>query len=460
MMHTAINQIILVAAALVTIAVTAFHIDGVARVFLLAQAGYWSLCYVARPALLLWAQPQPQFGDNIADPRLAMIGYDYGITMVLKPVVFGLWFYAVLVLAYAAWARTRARTPSHRYRVDVNIVLALWLTYALGLLGRGAAYMIGTAGAAGETQSANAVLHLVALLAALGSVGLVIFFRDDRPQVTAAVLTGLITIEFLWTMAIQSKTPILGAALALAVRFAITGWSRYTVAAIGAVATFGVASFGWLQSFKVSAAASAQAEILDSSYPALARPFLSILRRFDLLEAATDSFYMDGRTWLAPTDVAKNALLSFVPRPLLGTEKLHAGVAWATDVRGSSVDMTRVSVSLAEGNINEGFVLGGYLGTAIGVSFTFVMLLAAVRALHTNNIIILVSIGLALTGLPVLYERGILGTMEVIGKTLQAAFLVWIIYLFVNECRRHIGKSQTKPRHTEFNGDFTPSVRT
>ena len=96
--------------------------------------------------------------------------------------------------------------------------------------------------------------------------------------------------------------------------------------------------------------------------------------------------------------------------------------------------MTNVSVSLADGNINEGYVLGGYLGVVIGVAFIFALVLLGVRALRSSNVLFM-TIGLTLVASPVLFERGILGSMEVLGKSLQAAVLLWTIDLVVRQFR-------------------------
>ncbi|ABG97514.1 hypothetical protein RHA1_ro05736 [Rhodococcus jostii RHA1] len=444
-------EILLVIGALATIVVAAAYVHGIARVFLVAQAAYWSLSYVARPMVLLWVRPQPRFGDSIADPRLVTIGYDHGIAMVLRPVAFGLWVYAIVVVAYAVWSRhragrDRAARNSVRSADDGNLIPTLWTIYAIGVLGRVVSYAAGSTASAGQTQSPNPLLSFVTLMAVIGALGLIVFYRPANRRVALAVIGALTVMELMWTVAIESKTPIMGAALAIAVRFALTGWSRVKVAAIAAISVLGIAAFGWLQAIKASALARAQSEMLDANYPVAMQPFLSILRRFDLLEAATDSYYLGGRPWLTLSDVAHHALISMVPEQLLGTAKFQSGTAWAIEVRGSSVDMTRVSVSLAEGNINEGFVVGGYPGVVLGVVFTFVLVLAGVRALHSRHIIP-ISMGLMLIEVPVFFERGILGSMELIGKSLQVAILVWIVYLLVGEYRRRTeASSKRKPQ--------------
>lgn len=451
-MAPAQTEVVLVAAALATIVVSAMYLPGVARVFLIAQTAHWSLSYVARPVALLWVKPEPHYGDNVPDPRLYQYGYDEGIAMVLKPVVFGLWVYAGLVLAYTVWTRARAVRPAGTvnpprvpyFATDPTFITTLIALYGLGTLGRLAAVATGSVGKAGELESPNPVINLITILATLGAVGLIVFYRNDNGRTTALVLGALTCGELLWTATVQSKTPVMGAALAIAVRFAMVGWTRTKVIGVFAITGLAIGGFGWLQSLKTDAAAKAEAAQVDAQYPTVVQPFLSLLRRFDLLEAATDAWFAGPNSWLTPGEVATHAVQSLIPTQLLGAEKFRSGAAWAEQVRGGSVDMSTVSVSLAEGNINEGYVLGGYFGVALGVSITFALLLVWIHSLYARSFPLPV-FGLALIEVPVLFERGVLGTVETLGKYLQAAVLAWLTYLIVGEYRRRVDQLARAP---------------
>lgn len=439
-MGAARPELYLIAGALATLVISGMWLSGPIRVFLVAQSAHWSFSYVARPAVLLWVQPAPQYGDNVPDPRLADLGYDFGIGAVLRPVVFGLWLYAGLVVAYVIWARLRNPAPN---RPDAPLaargefIATLATLYAIGTLARLAAIATGNNSQAGELESPNPFINIIAILATLGAVGLIVFARPARTRTTVVLIGVLMMGELVWTAAVQSKTPIMGAALALAVRFAMTGWTR--LKAVGVVLLAGVAlgGFGWLQSLKATSTAKAFEAVANSSYPPVVRPFLSLLRRFDLLESATDAYYAGPHSWLTPGQVVQHALESLIPTQLLGASKIQAGEAWAGQVRGSSVDMTQISVSLAEGNIPEGYVLGGYFGVALGVTVTFALLLVWSRALYSRVLPVAV-LGLGLIEAPVLLERGMLGMFETLGKYLQALILVWIVQLIVVEYRNRI----------------------
>ncbi|MCZ2858499.1 hypothetical protein [Blastococcus sp. VKM Ac-2987] len=434
-------------AALATIVVAALAVRGVARVLLLGQVAYWTLSYVARPLVLLWVQPQPRFGDDLADERLALIGYPHGITEVLRPVVFGLWVYAAIVVAYALWARRRPDPPPAR--TDPDLINTLLAIYVIGGLARAAALLTGQQASAGEVESANPVLTLVSGLAGVGALGLILFLRLAGPRTTAVALGCLLVVELAWAIAVESKSPIIAAALALAIRFALLGWTlRRTLVAVG-LAVVGLAGFGWLQSFKLTDEAKAAAAVTEAQYPTVVHPFLSVLRRFDLLQAATDAYYLGGRPWLTLDEVLTAGVQSLVPSQLLGADKLQSGTAWASQVRGSSVDMTTVSVSLAEGGITEGYVLGGTVGIVLVALFTFTLLVLAARALHARHVLVIV-LGVLVATSPILDERGFLGSMEVIGKGLQLAVAVWAVDLALRTLRQSSPRPapRTSPRTT------------
>lgn len=434
--------------ALLTISVAAFTVRGAARVLLLSQVAYWTIAYTARPLVLLWVQPRPHYGDDLADARLALMGYDHGIAEVLQPVAFGLWVYAVMVVTYAVWARNRPSAAP--VRTDPDLIRTLLAVYVIGNLARAAGLLAGQAGSAGEVESANPVLSLVAALGGIGALGLILFLRLPHLRATALTLGCLLAVELAWAISVESKTPIIAATLAVGIRFALLGWTRRRTLGVVVLAVLGVTGFGWLQSFKLTDEAKASAATLDAQYPTVVQPFLSVLRRFDLLQAATDAHFMSGRPWLTGDEILTAAWQSLVPSVLLGEDKMQAGTAWASQVRGSSVDMTTVSVSLAEGSVNEGNVLGGRVGIVLVMLFSVTVLLLAARALHSRHVLIIV-LGVIVTTSPILYERGFLGSMEVIGKGLQIAVAVWAVDLALRALTRSL------PRRAPWTSPRTPA---
>jgi hypothetical protein len=83
----------------------------------------------------------------------------------------------------------------------------------------------------------------------------------------------------------------------------------------------------------------------------------------------------------------------------------------------------------------------------VAVLFTFGLLLFASRMLHSRHVV-LITLGLTVIGAPVLFERGILGSTEVLGKSLQIAVAIWIVDMTVREFRqRSVGRPAIGPKH-------------
>lgn len=436
-------QIVLVVVALLALALLALLSPVLVRVLLLAQAAYWTLSFVLRPAVLLSVHPAPQFADSIADTRLSQLGYPYAIGHVLHPVAIGLWIYVLVVAIYVVWHRRRRVDGPTRvsekpdWRSNPNLIATFGVAYGVGLLARLASVATGSVGKAGDVSSSNPYLDIVSGVGSLGALGLIIYFRSSRRGATSALLLALLAGELIWGILVESKTPMLGAALAIAIRFAIDGFTRRRLVTVGIGAVGVGLAFGWLQSFKVSAADKMASALVESSYPESVRPLLSIIRRFDLFEASTDVYYMNGRSWISPDFAVTNMFKNLLPSQL-GIEKFQSGTQWAQQVRGSSVDMRNVSVSLAEGHINEGLVLGGYVGVLLECVFVLGVLVAVTKLLE-SRFIFSIAVGISLIAVPTLFERGALGITETLGKGLQGAVVVWLLSILVVECRNRIG---------------------
>ncbi|TSE00393.1 hypothetical protein FOS14_08205 [Skermania sp. ID1734] len=303
-----------------------------------------------------------------------------------------------------------------------------------GVLAQIAMFATGDIGKAGDVTSTNPYLEIFTTLGTFGALGLILYYRHSSNFVLFSVIGGLMLIELVWGIVEQSKTPFLGTVLAVIIRIGASGISRARAAGIvvGGVAVG--AMFSWLQSFKVgtlTAQAAMQAASADLEYPPGVRPFLSIFRRFDLFEAATDVYYMNGRPWISPAELAHRAVIDLIPSQL-GVTKYPSGVEWATNVRGSSVDMSQVTVSLAEGHFNEGYLVAGYAGVFAESFVVLAMIFLVARCLRSRHIYLL---GLAFVELPPLFERGVLGISETVGKTLQQMVVAAIVALAVAQYR-------------------------
>ena len=102
------------------------------------------------------------------------------------------------------------------------------------------------------------------------------------------------------------------------------------------------------------------------------------------------------------------------------------------------MDMRNVSVSLAEGHINEGLILGGYTGVLLESIFVLAVAVGVARLLQSRYLV-LITVGISLVAVPTLFERGALGISETLGKSLQYAVVAWVLYTVVVEWRKRFG---------------------
>ncbi|MGL6234714.1 MAG: hypothetical protein ACRC20_05165 [Segniliparus sp.] len=419
-----------VAAALAVLAFLAVMAKGVVRLLLLTQVVYWGMAFVGRSALLLQTTPEPSFGDNIADPRLKNIGYDYGVAHVLGHVEESLWVYVALAAMFVAALRLAGPAPDPLPRQSPLTMRTLFAMWSLGMLARAAAYLSGAIGKAGEVHNANPYLDILSNLCSVGALGIILYFRAESILTEFAVIGFFAASQLVWGIAEESKSPFMGAVLALAVRYLATGLNRTKLLGIGAGGFAVVSLFGWMQAMKSS---SRSASMVNSagltynvSYPEPVRPYLSIFRRFDLFEAATDVYYMDGRSWKQPSEIASSAVVNLVPQQL-GVVKVQSGPDWAQHVRGKSVDMSTVSVSLAEGHLNEGYLLAGTTGVVLESLFVLGMIALVARCLRSRGNPAVITLGVLFVSLPPLFERGVLGITETLGKAVQQCAIAGII---------------------------------
>lgn len=406
---------------LVALLVIALLARGIPRVLFIAQLVYWSLSYIARPILLLQVRPVPAFGDSIADTRVANTGYDYNISHILPTVTWSLWIYVAMVFVFVLWQRTRPTEVMLPIQ-SRNTIATLGATWAITSLVRLYAYFAGQPGRAGEITSAHPYIQFFTDMGSLAAIGLILYFHSSRLPVLVLVFTFAAGGELLWGIATESKTPFLGAVLAAVIRMSAGRVSRGRVAAIVGASIGAIALFSSLQSVKEDANTAILTAGADRSYPLAVQPFLSILRRFDLFASATDVYFLDGRPYIGSGDVLSRMFLNLVPQQL-GIQKIQSGTEWANMVRGSSVDMSGVQVSLAEGHFAEGYAVAGYLGVAAESLFVIAMIVLVGKSL-ASRFLPFIMLGLVFISLPPLFERGALGITETLGKGLQAVAAV------------------------------------
>lgn len=431
-----------IAGALVFLVATGLRLPSLTGILVFLQVFYWTVSYLVRPAVLLVVKPRPVFGDGLSDFRLAADDYTSRITEVLWIIVAGLVVYAVLLALYAAHVRRRpapslidASDPGYRVLIPV-LVGAL----ALGLVGR-ALWILGLG-------AESSVVQLILYFASLGAIGLVIFFDGSRRAVATVVIAAL-ALELVWSVVIASKTPALAAGVALVLRLGRHRLSGKHVAAMIGVGIAVIAVFSPLQSVKYSEEAENTLGVVDSRYPVTLQPLLDMIRRFDMLSAVTDAHALGAGRWMSPQGFVARAVETVIPQQLQDGDKVSLGRAWAAEVRQHSIPGSNLDVSLASGTIAEGWATGGFFGILAQSAF-LVGCLHLVSRLLTARTPGRIAFGVLLIVYPVLFERGILGSLALMSKSFQVVVVVFVAGLLLREMTRSTApRAPHTPRRRE-----------
>ncbi|MGK5444569.1 hypothetical protein ACSNN7_22475 [Micromonospora sp. URMC 105] len=380
------------------------------------QAVYWFLGYVFRPMVLVIASPVPVQNDSVADHRLAYGGYETNLHQVLIPILLG----QVVFLAAALTLGRRFRSQFQKAEVSPALVLVVFML----LLGARLGWLAGVRSSVVDT------------LLGLAPIAIGMALVPTHPRRRLVLLVGLLLLtEGAWSVLFASKTPILSLLICLLVLAASRSWRpkpKHLVAAAVAIPVF-VLGFSALQSVKQSVDVRSDLQAVDARYPPYVQPAMSIVRRFDLFAAVTDSMYVEGR-WMSSGEAVGQAASSFVPRPLNQGKTLSAGERWAVEVRKLSKP-SRGGVSLAEGPVAEGNAIAGLPGVAAECFLLAAITVFGARALAMGRTFAF-SIACTLIFLPTIQERGLLGIAEVVGKGLQLSLLVGLFSLLLGGVRR------------------------
>jgi hypothetical protein len=421
---------------LVLLVVRAAKLPGLVRLLVIAQAVYWWLSYVLLPFILLWLKPLPAFADSIADPRLSNDGYTSSIGAVLAVVMAGITAYLLLITLSSRWIgalfrRQAAASPNK----ELGPIFAI--CFCIGLASR-----IGTL--AGIT---NPVVGVGLYVGTAGSVGLISLYRSESRRRTLWIIAMVGVVEVSWSVLEVSKTPALAACLGIAIRLSRSArWSRRKVTGLGLLALVMMSAVLALQSLKLSDSVAADLDSADAAYPVVVQPLLPVVRRFDLFAAVTDAESLGAGNWIGPGEFAKRVAVSVVPNVFQTDDKLSAGVLWAQEVRSYSRPDSGTNVSLAEGFVAEGYALGG-LAMVFLEAFVLMLLLIGISRLLMSVQVYAVGWGVMLIGYPILFERGILGSVEVISKTLQAAIVIFVLVVILRSRRNGLsGRSELSER--------------
>lgn len=386
------------------------------------QCSYFLLSYVIRPLILLWVQPEPRLGDSLADPRMASLGYEVALSAVLRVVGFGImWFSAFAVIALLTLRRSKNRQRS--------------LGTSPPVVTHNAAWAVLIAGWAFRLTSLAVHSTITDTLAAVGSVGagalLLFHLKDRRLRDQITVVTLVSASELAWSVLSASKAPIFACGLWLLVAGINIGvQSKRRVLLGGLVAAGLLVIFPLVQQSKVAAGTFQDVQGSADAYPSIIRGVIPVVRRFDLVSAGMDSVSAGEGSWITGLEGLRRGVLSLIPTQLQADKPSSTGATWAVEVRGQTVEYSNTGVHLADGPIAEGYVIGGDIGV-----FVEVLLVALVTAVVAGGLSrrsrFCVLFGVSMLTQPFLFERGMLGIAEAVGKSLEVVVVANLICLGV-----------------------------
>jgi hypothetical protein len=408
----------------VLLVMAARRCTGPARYILYMQAFYWCVSYLVRPLVLVVVQPKPQANDPIADWRLVSSGYSDRVAMVLVVIVVGL--FAYLVAARLLLPRKR-ETPEPavleiRASYSVGLYFLGWICRSLTLLG--------------ITNAATATL---ASVAPVGAALLIMYSsRQARSVRDRAVLVGVTVLsEVAYSVLLESKTPLLAAAMFILIAFGADIRSAKQRIATFCGASFVFIGFIALQNIKTTGAVEQDLSKVDVGYPHLVQLILPLVRRFDLFSAATDAVFIGSGRWLSFSEFWERLGIGILPK-FGSQEYVSAGVAWATEVRGQTIASNGSGVSLAEGFVAEGFAVGGFVGVVLEAGAIALATALVARGL-TSRYPFLVFLAVATLARPAIFERGLLGAGEILGEAVQiatACYALWVLDVSMRNLRK------------------------
>ena len=399
-----------IAVEVIILVVFAIRIRGVLGALLLVQAAYWALSYVVRPTILLTVAPIPQRNDPISDGRLMEWHGSYveGVALALWPMVIGL---ATYIVAMMLQSRLPRRDLQPRVFLDLHGLVVLFLI----------GWMFRIAQLAYPTSTFTTLAFLASV-----AVGGFILLRPGMPPAPALIVLG--ASEFVWSLLSAVKAPIFAFILWLVIKIFISSerfdWKRF--AGLGA---FALLSFLAVQRIKVLDGRLTEISAsVANEYPGWMQPLIPVFARFDLLTASTDAVLAGESSWKSPMEALTYGFNALLPQQLTGEKGDLIGRQWGSEVASQSNPAVSGDTYLAQSPAAEGWVIGGWAGLLIECALAAIVVFLIARAICSQHPFF-AFLGLAMTSQPFIFERGMLGTMEGVGKGLQIALLATVVAL-------------------------------
>lgn len=434
-------SLIVAGAAYCTIAVAASrlsHAPLVARRLVRVYIAYGLVAFIARGAYLAVTEPRPQFNDPSAIAALYRYGYDDGLTRILWFQMLSLGVVALAVGMVSRLFRTvAARTTVDHARITTSLAVGLVATYLAGWILRLWGLGLGSLDY-GDAASQARPLAKIASLALLVPAFLLVSTNWRRPSLERRLLVLIIPCEIGWALLANTKTPAVALAIAAYIgsptapaNFSL--WSAinrrrgYVALGIGAVVVFSVVNGAREPRFattpRTSAIVSTASELLRSPDTFAGATASRVLVRFDGLNASSVALLDRPVRYMDVWEAGRLARQSLVPSAFSGAKKKSPGTLWALRMTG-----VQHRISLAEGIAPEGFAIGGVAYLVAWAALLGGMI--AIAALGTGSSSPLTFARLASVAFvtsAALYERGLLGVIEVAATSLQVGLIAWFI---------------------------------
>ncbi len=390
------------------------------QVTLQVQIIFMAIPFLVAPIFLLILKMPPSPGDSFADRRLIENGnYSNVLSSLLFIILISQFFYMLTVeffFRYHSRDTIRKNTGSSwEVKLEVLYILVVLavITLLLSLL-----------------EISSPVLFALQKLGATTTCFALVFYRNITASETSKKIFLIFgsTVTILETIGYGfSKAPIL--ALLLSFWISINGNAgisrkRKITVALLLGATIPII-FLVVQTLKLGTETNNKFEYVTSRYPDWFSPSLPFFQRFDLLSSVTDAYYAGVGSWLSFEEYVREIYSALFWN--YGFEGLNFGARWAKEVSSKSIaGNAYTGVSLSQGPIAEGYIVGGIIGSVIISVCVVVFTILLCEKSYGNRLIAFIAVDIFAKNS--LFEQGLVGNAE----RFTGAVKVLVIFVLVS----------------------------
>ena len=155
------------------------------------QGAFLLVSFVVRPLILVTVEPMPQFGDSLADPRLAFIGYSEAFKEILTVALVGVSIFALtsLLLLRAERQVKHHKSPALKLEDGIALLAYGWLLRVTLL------------------RYDSQIIETVSVVASIGAGVLILFHLVGSTRRIAVIIVVVLLSELCWSLLSTSKAP-------------------------------------------------------------------------------------------------------------------------------------------------------------------------------------------------------------------------------------------------------------